>query len=436
MQEKKFYAFKSFMILAAVVAVFCFVTADAYATNGYFSHGYSAKNKALAGAGTALPLDSLAAATNPAGMVFMGNRIDAGLAFFNPNREYSVSGATPPPPGCPGSPTCPFTLDQGTFESDSNWFVIPSFGANWMLNNNSSIGVSVFGNGGMNTDYPTNTYYDFSVSSTGVDLMQLFIMPTYARKLNPKHAIGISPILAYQAFEQIGLQSLGDMGFSSDPSHIANNGHDSAYGLGVRIGYLGEVLPNISLGASLQSKVYMSEFDEYAGLFAEQGDFDIPANWSIGLALKASPELTLVLDIQEIYYSDVNSVGDPMMPNLQMSMLGDNEGAGFGWEDMTVVKAGAQWKSSPDWTWRAGLSFTEQPIPDTETLFNILAPGVVETHATLGFTKTINANQEIDVALMRAFSNSISGINALDPAQTIELTMDQWEIALGYSYKF
>lgn len=180
----------------------------------------------------------------------------------------------------------------------------------------------------------------------------------------------------------------------------------------------------------------MSEFDKYAGLFAEQGDFDIPANWSIGLAAKATPDLTFALDLQKIYYSDVNAVGNAMLPNLQTSLLGDNGGAGFGWEDMTVIKAGAQWKSSPEWTWRAGLSFADQPIPDSEVLFNILAPGVIETHATLGFTRALAANQDLDVALMRGFSNSVSGTNALDPAQTIELKMDQWEIALGYSYKF
>ena len=40
-----------------------------FATNGYFGHGYSTKEKGLAGAGVAYSQDSLAAATNPAGMV-------------------------------------------------------------------------------------------------------------------------------------------------------------------------------------------------------------------------------------------------------------------------------------------------------------------------------------------------------------------------------
>lgn len=433
MKGKIFLSLKGVMVFSVVVIIALSFVAAASATNGYFSHGYSIKNKALAGAGTALPLDSLAAATNPAGMVFMGNRIDLGVSFFNPNREYTAKGGTPPPPGCPGGPNCPFTLKTGTVESDSKWFVIPALGVNWMMNENSSLGISIYGNGGMNTDYDEKTY--FASSPTGVDLMQLFVVPTYALKLHPKHAIGISPIFAYQRFEARGLNSFAF--FSRDSDSLSDNNHDNSYGYGGRIGYQGEVLPGLHLGASYQTRIYMSEFDKYAGLFAEKGDFDIPQNWSIGLAYDATTALTLVFDVQKIYYSDIKAVNNPLTTtNLKPGSLGKDNGPGFGWEDMTVYKFGVQWQSSPEWTWRAGYSFGDQPIPDSEVLFNILAPGVIEQHATAGVTKKIGNNQELDFALMRAFSHEISGKNVLDPNQTIKLKMDQWEISLGYSYKF
>jgi len=54
-------------------------TPAAFATNGYFSHGYGIKTKALAGAGIALPQDSLAIATNPAGLTEIGTRFDVGV---------------------------------------------------------------------------------------------------------------------------------------------------------------------------------------------------------------------------------------------------------------------------------------------------------------------------------------------------------------------
>lgn len=423
---------KGILLLMVVVAGIGFIAGDVYATNGYFAHGYSIESKALGGAGVALPQSSLDASVNPALMAFVGTRADVSLSIFNPNREYTVIGTPTNPALCP---TC-FGFTPGTFESDSTFFLIPAMGFNWTMNNKASLGLSIFGNGGMNTDYDTTTYHDSSVSSTGIDLMQLFIVPTLSVKVAPKHSVGFSPIIAYQSFEQIGLQTLG--GFSSDPVHIANNGHEGSFGLGGRIGYYGEILPYLSIGASYQTKIWMTNLDEYAGLFAEQGGFNIPANWTIGLAVKPTPALAFLFDVQKIYYSDIKSIGNPMLPNLQTSLLGDNGGAGFGWHDMTVYKAGVQWKSSDAWTWRAGYSYGKQPIQSSELPFNILAPGVIEQHATAGFTRAISKTQDLSFSLMHAFSKTVGGPNTLEMpgAQEIRLKMNQWEATVGYTWKF
>ena len=63
---------------------------QASATNGYFTHGIGTHNKALAGAGTASPEQAIDAATNPAAGVFVGDRLDVGLAIFSPRREFSA----------------------------------------------------------------------------------------------------------------------------------------------------------------------------------------------------------------------------------------------------------------------------------------------------------------------------------------------------------
>jgi len=401
-----------------------FTANNTYATNGYFSNGYSIESKALGGAGVALPQGSLDASINPAAMAFVGKRIDVGLSFFNPNREYKVNGNPSPPPAV--------GLTPGKVESQSKWFIIPSLGFNWQLDDKNSIGVSIYGNGGMNTDYDERTFY--LSSPTGVDLMQLFITPTYARKLAPKHAVAISPIFAYQSFEAQGLEAFS--GRSSDPSNLTDNGHETSYGIGVKIGYLGEILPNLNLGVSYQSKIWMSRFDKYAGLFAEEGDFDIPATWTIGLAYRIIPELTLLVDVQEIYYSDVKSINNTLMNNIMTHKLGDDSGAGFGWDDITVLKVGVQLQTCKDWIWRAGYSIGDQPIPRDEVLFNILAPGVVKQHVTAGFTKAIGDKQELKFALMYALENDVSGANPLSPGQKITLTMNQWEISFGYAWKF
>ncbi|MFZ5906603.1 MAG: OmpP1/FadL family transporter [Nitrospirota bacterium] len=412
----------SVLVLASLVLIAC-VAGNAFATNGYFSNGYSLESKSMAGAGVALPQGSLDASSNPASMVFVGKRIDVGFSFFNPNRKYTVTGNPSPPPA--------FGLTPGSVDSDAKWFIIPSFGFNWMIDEKSSVGVSIYGNGGMNTDYDTSTFY--GSSPTGVDLIQLFIAPTYARKLAGKHAFGITPIFAYQSFEAKGLQAFSD--FSGRPDKLTNNDHDSSYGFGLKVGYLGEIFPNLNIGASAQTKILMTKFNSYKGLFAEQGDFDIPATTTVGLAYKVTPDITVALDWQKIYYSDIDSINNPFLPNIMISQLGNDGGAGFGWEDINVIKVGVQWQSCKEWTWRAGYSYGEQPIPESEVLFNIIAPGVIKHHATLGLTKAMG-NNELKFALMHAFNEKVKGPNAFDPAQQIEIKMNQWEISAGYTWKF
>lgn len=426
------------IVLAGAIAALL-AAPGALATNGYFSHGYSLKEKGLAGAGAALPQDALAAASNPAGMVEVGDRIDAGALIFSPRRSYTISGN---PSGMPGS----FGLTPGKYHSGSEYFLIPHFGWNHMIDDDRAIGVSIYGNGGMNTDWPskagaggTGTFYGGTVpggkAGAGVDLAQLFVNISYAQRLGESTAIGISPILAYQRFEGTGLAAFGAMGFSRDPNRVSDKGHDNSFGYGVRVGLTHEVQPGLRLGVAYQSKIYMDEFDRYRGLFAEKGGFDIPATATIGLAWDATPNSKLVLDVQRIWYSDIPSVGRKMLPGLMTAQLGDDKGAGFGWRDMTVVKLGYQWDCN-DWTWRVGYSQTDQPIPSSEVLFNILAPGIMEKHLTAGFTQRLGKSNEWSFAAMYAPSHSVSGANPLDPGQRIKLRMDEWELAASYAWKF
>lgn len=424
---------KQSLIAIAVSSVF--VATTAHATNGYFSHGYGTKNKGLAGGGVALSQDAMAAATNPAGMVWVGNRMDIGAAIFSPSREYTVSGDATPD----AAPA--FDLTVGTVESDSNIFVIPHFARNWMLDDDSSIGLSVYGNGGMNTDYPGaaapgGTYYG---GPAGVDLSQLFINTTLAKKLDAKSSVGISLIAAYQRFKATGLGAFAP--FSSDGANLTDVGYDYSFGYGAKIGWQSEVNPGTTVAISYQTKMSMDNFSKYAGLYAEQGGFDIPSSWTMGLAYDTSDKTTLTFDIQKINYTDVPSISNPFIPNIQTAQLGNATGAGFGWEDMTIYKLGYQWSTSEDWTWRAGYSHGKQPIGSGEIMFNILAPAVMETHITGGFTVKTDKDNEFTFAAMYSPGNDATGPNFLSggggaPDQTLKIEMVQWELEASYAWKY
>lgn len=376
-------------------------SATAHATNGYFSNGYGIQSKGIAGTGAALPQDALAAATNPAGLVDLGSRLDAGVDVFVPKREASIHGNA-------------FGADARYDGNDTRTFFIPEFGYNHQVNPDFAFGVAVYGNVGMNTDYARNPYQRFGAKgSAGVDLTQLFVSPAAAWRIGEKNSVGIAVNLAYQRFKAHGIGVFS--GFSSDAAHVSDQGYDDSTGIGVRLGWQGKLNDILSFGASWQSSTRMNKFDKYSGLFADAGSFDIPENYVVGVAVKATPDLTLALDWQKILYSDIAAVGNSFSRLLQGSALGSNDGPGFGWRDISVIKLGAIYQVSPSLKLRAGFSSSQQPIPQGETFFNILAPGVVKKHVSLGGTWDINANNSLSAAYTRALKETVHGSGSIPP---------------------
>lgn len=397
------------------------LSTQALATDGYFSHGYGVKSQGMGGVGIALPQDALAAATNPAGMGLIGDRIDFGVTWFRPIREAEIedNGAGM----------------NGTYKAnESKNFFIPEFGYNKVINDKLSLGVSVYGNGGMNTDY-NRPIPLFGNTKAGIDLAQLFIAPTLAWKINETHTVGVSVNLAYQRFEAKGLQNFDNGNYSSSVGNVTNNGHDNSYGAGLHLGWIGKVNDAVSVGATYQTKTYMTKFDKYKGLFAEQGDFDVPEQYGLGIAIKTSPKLTLAADVQRINYGDVDSVGNSINNLFAGNLLGTNNGAGFAWRDVTAYKLGASYAWDETLTLRAGYNHSSQPIRKSETMFNILAPGVVQDHLTLGATWVLPNKSELSFAYMHAFEKKVNGSGSIpDGYGGGDANLKMYEDSLGIAY--
>lgn len=412
-------------VIPSIVAVLAF-SGTAYATDGYFSHGYGVKSLGMGGVGIALPQDALAAAANPAGLGLVGDRVDFGLTWFKPERETKVNGSMNP------------ALNKTYDANDSESFFIPEFGYNRQINQDVTLGVSVYGNGGMNTDYKNGIpYFNATGKRAGIDMAQLFIAPTVTWKVTPDNIVGVSLNLAYQRFEAKGLQNFDPL-FTTAPGHVTDRGHDNSYGAGLRLGWIGKINEAVTLGATYQSKTYMSRFDKYKGLFAEHGDFDVPSNYGVGIAVKATPQLTVAADVERILYSDIDSVGRQSLKNLAAG-LGANNGAGFGWRDITVAKIGVSYAYSDELTLRAGYNHSTQPIPKGETLFNILAPGVIQDHLTLGATYTLPNKGELSFFYAHAFEEEVKGSRSIPLAGfgggDADLKMHQDSIGVAYGWQ-
>ncbi len=443
---------KKQLIAAAISAV---MSAPAFATNGYAPIGVGQSAKGIGGAGIAYPQDSMAGGINPAGMVHVGNRWDVGAEIFIPDRGFNLSGAP--------SPTNPFGgyWDGNGSGLGETWFLIPEFGYNKMISDDLSVGISVFGNGGLNTSYDSFGH-PFSFfpcqnpvdptgcgAKVGIDLIQLYIAPTVSYKVNERFSVGASLNLIAQSFEATGLFAFAGDGtngpqYSVNPSAVTNNGHDNSYGASIRLGLMYDINDRVTIGATYQSKGWMTEFDDYAGLFADGGDFDIPQNYGVGIAIKATDKLDIAADIMRIDYGSINAIGNS--PNIQKP-FGADDGPGFGWEDQTIFKIGAVYQYNNALKLRAGYNYGENPVK-TEGLgfaLNTLAPGVSEHHLTLGFTYDLDQDSSITGSYLHAFSSKVDGdFTVPDPTSPTgistlgsgNLEMSQNAFGISYNKRF
>lgn len=431
-------------IIVAMLVAGGLVSPMAHATNGYFAHGYGMKAKGMGGAATAMAVDTFGGANNPASMVWVGNRIDIGVDLFSPDRSSRRFGS--------GAGI------DGSADSGSNEFLIPEFGYNRMIKPNMSLGLTVYGNGGMNTDYSggqiaggacpgfNTTHpapYNLLCGSgkLGIDMMQLIVAPTLSYKMDEKNSIGISPLLGYQRFKAEGLQGFRQFTTSQTNDRLTNQGYDSSTGYGLRLGWMGNVTNNVTLGAAYSTKMRMGEFDKYSELFAEQGGFDIPENYNFGVAFKASPSVMVALDYQRINYSGINSVGNPSTNGGATipGTLGTNNGRGFGWGDIDIFKVGVEHQYNNNLVLRAGYNHGDNPIQGRDVTFNIIAPGVVQEHLTLGATWALQNKSELTIAYAHAFKKSVTGLSLFNrfgvPAGSETIEMKQNSLGIAYSWK-
>lgn len=386
----------------ALIAVVAAAPGFAWATNGYFLDGYGIASQGMAGVGIGLPQDSLAAAANPAGIAFVGNRIDGDLSLFLPTRGVDVSGNG-------YGYGYGYGVNGSYAGNNRSIFALPDLGIAWQVLPNTYAGLALYSNGGMDTGYAVNPYRSFGgTGSAGVDLEQAFVSPTIAYKVADRHAFGIGLNIAWQRFTAGGLQPFANPAFSVAPDNVTNQGADTTVGVGVHVGYTGQITPTVTVGATWASKIH-GRFSNYRGLFADGGSFDIPENFGFGVSWKVTPAWIVAADFQRILYSNVNSIGNPLQNLFSGNALGSVNGPGFGWRNTNTVKFGMSYAANSHLTVRAGYSHSSQPVAQTQTFLNILAPGVVQDQASIGASWNTDRNTSFGFYYSHAFRKSVSG---------------------------
>jgi long-chain fatty acid transport protein len=433
-----------------------------FATNGYFPHGIGTKNKAMAGAGMAKPEDAISIVNNPAVAVFLGNRMDVGVSVFKPRRNYTTFNE-----GSEGE-NGTFTIGPADIDSDKDLFFIPEVARSRQLDNDSAFAWAFYMQSGMSTSFKGGfATFDpdgdgpldvatlpgtFGDGTAGMELSQAFVDMTWAKKWGQKTSFGVSAVLAAQSLKVKGSNGLAKYtetfaasGGSALPDRLSANGRDANYGAGLKIGLHRLLGEHFSLGIMYQSEINMGSAKKYSDLFANGGDIDIPAWFRMGVTWQPIDALSLSIDAQQIFYSKVDALSNSFSniydcPSAGLggtdlaSCLGGKKGPGFGWKDVPVYNIGASWELSDKWTLRGGFSFSDQPTPINENVFNILMINMTEAHYTAGFSRKLNNGRELSFSFMYSEEESLEYANQLDPNQVILLTTDQFDFQLSYSW--
>ena len=413
-------------VAVAGIAAAMIWSQPAAATNGYFVNGFDVSAQGMAGAGLSEGDGPVSSAANPAVGIKMGRVAGGCLSLFMPNRSATVGNGG--------------ALTPGTYTSKDDLFLIPCAGANTLVNDTTAVGVSLVANGGMETRYTGNPFAPLSASTTtplGVALQQAFISLNGAHKLTDSFTVGLAPVLAVQSIRTYGLEAFESA--SQSPANVTGRGDDWSYGGGLRVGAVWDADRYLSLAAAYQTRMWMSRFHKYAGMFADSAKFDIPAELSAGVTVRPVSGIAVMLDWQRIFYSDVAAIGNTELGDIQASPLGSPAGPGFGWKDMDVFHVGVKWDATDTLTLRTGYSYATDAFNPGEAEFNLISPGIIQHHASVGATYRVTPHWSVDGAYTHAFANTVDGTG--NPTfhsgnQPISLKLSEDIATAGISYRW
>ena len=188
---------------------------------------------------------------------------------------------------------------------------------------------------------------------------------------------------------------------------------DGAFGIGFQAGLIYQLTDAASVGFAYTSTQKFDEFqwnsvndnpaDPAFGSYRSlEFGLDVPAVLAGGIALDVSSRLFLAADGKYIMYGSTEGFED--------SGFGPTGAVqGFGWDDIFVFATGAQFQASEKVALRAGYNYSQNPIPDENSFFNVAAPAIVQHHLTLGLGYELVDGLEISGAYYRAFEGEVSG---------------------------
>lgn len=410
------------------------------AVSALFSMGTTSKAEALlasmkatgmAATAIAYPQDAIVAAYNPAGSTAVGDRFDLGFGMDRTINRGELTGNRVP------------FLNRVNDGSERKFMYTGDFGINktFCWNYPVSFGLVVYNRNLSKTTY-TAPLPLIGTTKPGLEYLHATVSPYAAIRFNRCLSFGVSLNYMIQRLKVNGVERFAAPlnNFSSiSPNHVTNQGYDYSTGIGVTLGWYGEIHPRVALGVTYQPETSMDHFDKYKGLLAQKGKFNIPQKVTGGIAIKVTPCMTLAFDVQHDFWKEIKSLHNPLfipVPILAPSpKFGEKNGAGFGWRSQTFYRIGADYKINPCWTVRAGFRHANTPIRRSQTAVNLLTCDTLQDYFTCGTTVQIGSCNEISVLYAHGFKHTVKGRNSVPRILGGgEINLSQYRDVFGISW--
>jgi long-chain fatty acid transport protein len=350
---------------------------------GHIMQGVGATNMSMGGAATAQPLSiSGALQWNPAAISAFDSKIfsvNAGVFFSSPE----LSSKVPAPNG--GS-------FSGKTKDARGASIMPALAMVWgNKKSKHTFGASAFGISGFGVTFPENNLNAINMpqSSGGFgriqsdyQLMQVGV--TYSYKVTEQLSVGLAPTFNYSSLK------LAPNPLSSPSPTLGYpvSNKATALGIGGQVGIFYNSGKGIKLGASYKTPQKFSSFDlkntYLNGTAAPNVKFrmNYPAILSAGIGYSIN-KIDIAVDYRFVNYQNTEGFKAKGWTNTASVV-------GFGWDNISVISAGLQYKGINKFPLRAGYTYSSNPISSELAFFSTPATATIKNAFQLGFGYEFN----------------------------------------------
>ncbi len=235
----------------------------------------------------------------------------------------------------------------------------------------------------------TTSLHEPGLSTRLSPLRSTLLDATYEQDVGTRGRIGISALMAQQQYATPGFGVLP--GFRSAEALDARTVQgETSSGHGARLDYLVPVGERFTWHAMVQSRLEMNTLESVHGIYAEPGDFDLPARLGAKLEWQANANLSLAMGLERVYYSDITPFTSPALPARLLSLMADGSAPAFTWQDLTVYSAEGRLADRWQGEWSLRYSTRQQPSPTAALYRQALEPEYTNTNLALGYQRGLS----------------------------------------------